>query len=114
MPRASQKRPGEPSGHSGDNPPIKQLIFNSPGRRHSSSDDVAPKRGRPFRKVADGFAQIPERANARRCGECPKLDRNSFCPIRAERRRVDAVACRYGYVLIGASRKSARRAADMV
>ena len=71
-------------------------------------DEVQPKRGRPFRRVENGFEEMPERENGRRCGECPKWER-SFCPIRAERRARLAMCCRYGYVLISAMRQENRR-----
>ena len=71
-------------------------------------DEVQPKRGRPFRKVENGFGEMPERENGRRCGECPKW-RRDMCVIRAERRARWAMACRYGYVLIDAMRQDSRR-----
>lgn len=74
-------------------------------------DEVQPKRGRPFRRVENGFEEMPERGNGRRCGECPKWGRNEICSIRAERRARNAMCCRYGYVLIGAMRQEDRRKA---
>lgn len=76
-----------------------------------ADDEIQPKRGRPFRRVENGFEDMPERGNGRRCGECPKWGRNEYCPIRAERRARDAMCCRYGYVLIGAKRQEDRRKA---
>ena len=76
-------------------------------------DEVQPKRGRPFRRVENGFEEMPERGNGRRCGEYPKWGRNEICSIRAERRARNAMCCRYGYVLIGAKRQEdCRRAAS--
>ncbi len=76
-------------------------------------DEIQPKRGRPFRRVENGFEEMPERGNGRRCGECPKFGRNCICSIRAERRARNAMCCRYGYVLIGAKRQEdGRRAAS--
>ena len=74
-----------------------------------SGDEIQPKRGRPFRRVENGFEEMPERGNGRRCGECPKWGRNEICSIRAERRARNAMCCRYGYVLIGAKRQEDRR-----
>ena len=76
-----------------------------------SEDEIHPKRGRPFRKVENGFEEMPERENGRRCGECPKWGKFSFCPIRAEHRARNAMCCRYGYVLIGAKRQEDNRKA---
>ena len=76
-----------------------------------SGDEIRPKRGRPFRRVENGFGDMPERGNGRRCGECPKWGRNEICVIRAERRARNAMCCRYGYVLIGAMRQEDRRKA---
>lgn len=76
-----------------------------------SEDEIQPKRGRPFRRVENGFGDMPERGNGRRCGECPKWGLNEICVIRAERRTRNAMCCRYGYVLIGAMRQELRRKA---
>lgn len=76
-----------------------------------SEDEIQPKRGRPFSRVENGFEDMPERGNGRRCGECPKWVQNEICSIRAERRARNAMCCRYGYVLIGAMRQELRRKA---
>lgn len=52
-----------------------------------ADDEIQPKRGRPFRRVVNGFEDMPER------------------------RARDAMCCRYGYVLIGAKRQEDRRKA---
>lgn len=75
----------------------------------SEGDEVRPKRGRPFRRVVNGFAPQSESENAARCGECPKFDTCGYCPIKAKMVKAKEICCRYGYVLIRAKRQEDRR-----
>ena len=75
----------------------------------SEWDEVRPKRGRPFRRVVNGFTKQSENENAARCGECPKFDTCGYCPLQAKMVKGGETCCRYGYVLIKAERQEERR-----
>ena len=75
-------------------------------------DDMIPvrKRGRPVRVFEKGAALVSDQGARRKCAKCPKYERSKlWCPLRAEQRRPDAPACRYGAVLMGAEKQKEYR-----
>ena len=76
-------------------------------------DDLLPevpkRRGRPMRSLQTPFSRILK-ANGAKCGECPKwLPRTWVCVVRGCSQSPDALACRYGHVLIKSKRIMEKR-----
>lgn len=76
-------------------------------------DDLLPevpkRRGRPMRSLQTPFSRI-QKGNGAKCRECPKyLPRILVCPVRGAHQSPDALACRYGHVLIKSKRIMERR-----
>lgn len=47
-------------------------------------------------KVENGYETATNRANSRRCGQCPVRNRYGLCSVRAEVVAPNRPACRYG------------------
>lgn len=79
-------------------------------------DDLIPEKpkrmGRPVRSMPDGYKR-GSAGHAPKCHECPKwARRTSVCPLRGAHQAGMSPACRYGIVLIRASRMAERRKKD--
>lgn len=68
------------------------------------------KRGQSVRVFEKVSALVPDAGVRRKCAKCPKYEPSKlWCPIRAEARQPDATACRYGVVLMGATKQEEYR-----
>ena len=75
-------------------------------------DEMVPvrRRGRPVRVFEKGSALVTDPGVRRKCARCPKYELlKLWCPLRAETRRPEAPACRYGTFLMGAARQKEYR-----
>ena len=75
------------------------------------SDDVKPKRGRPYGRytLADTVPPKTSRADSRKCGECPRNQGGTWCSIAARYVSATQPACTYGKMLIRAETIALRR-----
>lgn len=70
-----------------------------------------PRKGRPVRNLENPFSRIVKSCGAK-CRECPKwLPRTSVCVVRGCSQAPDALACRYGHILIMSRRNATRKEA---
>ena len=77
------------------------------------SDDITPKRGRPYGHytLADTMPPKTSRAASPKCGVCPRNDGGAWCCITARRVSATQPACTYGKMLIRAEAMAQRRCA---